>query len=225
MIVALDGPDGAGKSTQCREIMAWARCQGVSARTVSKWDVFDAGRLPFARFLRATDRIELRECIAEMGTTERILFLGWMNAVAATQAHCAAEELILLDGYLLKHAASEIILGGSPGLVSAVREATAEVDLVILLDVTPQVALQRKDGDLSPYECGTDPDSRPETFLSHQAALRSLLLEMAREHAWPLLTTDDPAATQQEIRRHICLLAERSRSPALRRLTRTRDGS
>lgn len=140
MIVALDGPDGAGKSTQCRRIVAGVQHQGVSARTVCKWDVFDAGRVPFARFLRASDRIELRECIAEMGTTERILFLGWMNAVTATSAQSAAERLILLDGYLLTHAASEIVLGGSPSLVSAVREATAEVDLVILLDVTPQVA-------------------------------------------------------------------------------------
>ena len=44
MIVALDGPDGAGKSTQVRDLVEWARATGYTAIVVGKWDVFQIGR-------------------------------------------------------------------------------------------------------------------------------------------------------------------------------------
>ena len=81
MIIALDGPDGAGKSTQLAHLTGWARDTGRTVRTVGKWELLDSGLVPSARFLRGTDRPELGRCIAEMPSPARMMFLAWMNAV------------------------------------------------------------------------------------------------------------------------------------------------
>lgn len=201
MIVALDGPDGAGKSTQARLIVAWAREHGLSARAVGKWEIFEPGVVPEARFLRGTDQLELRVCIAEMPSPARMLFLGWMNSMAAERARQANADLVVLDGYWVKHAASELLMGCEPGLVAAITDSMAPVDLLVYLDVTPEEALRRKDRDLAPYECGTDPECHPDRFLSHQAAVRQVMVEWARLHNWAVVTAPTPELAQNELRR------------------------
>ncbi len=197
MIVALDGPDGAGKSTQVAQLMAWAHEQGMSARAVGKWELFEPDTVPQARFLRGTDRAELRVCIAEMPSPARMMFLAWMNTMAADRARQATEDLVILDGYWIKHAASELLLGCDSVLVNAVAEAIAPADLVVYVDVTPEEALRRKDGDITPYECGTDLSCDPRRFLSHQAGMRQVMLDWARNYSWAVVPAGSRAATSQ----------------------------
>ncbi|MDQ2846413.1 MAG: thymidylate kinase [Actinomycetota bacterium] len=187
MILALDGPDGAGKSTQIGYLIDWARRRGLSVRAVSKWEILQPEIVPLARFLSGTDRAELRVCIAEMPSPARLMFLAWMNTVTAERASQASEDLVVLDGYWIKHAASELLLGCDSGLVDAVTEAIAPVDLVVYVDVSPAEALRRKGTDLTPYECGTDPTCDPRRFLSHQTGMRQLMLEWAHSRGWPVI--------------------------------------
>lgn len=200
MIVALDGPDGAGKSTQVRGLVEWARAAGHTAAVVGKWDVFRLGVVPQARFLRGTDLAELRTCIAEMPSPSRMLFLGWLNTAAATRAQQATEDLVILDGYWAKHAAAELLAGCPPQLVNAITAAIAPVDLIVYLDVTPDEALRRKGTDLAPYECGRDPGCSPERFLSHQAAVREVLLDWAETYHWTLIRPDSRQTIQDRLR-------------------------
>ncbi len=199
-LVALDGPDGAGKSMQARRLVEWARGRGLSARAVGKWEIFDHREVPEARFLRGTDQREFRVCIAEMSSPARMLMLSWMNTLAAERARVATEDLVVLDGYWVKHAASELLMGCDERLVEAMTDAIAAVDLIVYMDVTPDEALRRKAGDLSPYECGTDAECDPNRFLSHQAAARQMMLEWARRHNWAVVGEDTPEATQRSLR-------------------------
>jgi dTMP kinase len=201
VIVALDGPDGAGKSTQVRRLVEWANGAGQTAAVVGKWDVFTPGAVPQARFLRGSDRHDLRVCIAEMPLPARMLFLGWLNTTAATRAAETDADLVILDGYWAKHAATELLAGCEPRLVDAITSAIAPVDVVVYMDITPQEALRRKGTDLTPYECGRDPGCSPENFLSHQGAVRDVMLGWAHEHGWAVVRADSVDGTQEQLRR------------------------
>ncbi|WP_053732912.1 hypothetical protein [Nocardia sp. NRRL S-836] len=206
MIIALDGPDGAGKSTQVRDLVAWARAEGHSAAVVGKWDVFRHDVVPYARFLRGTDQVDLRTCIAEMPTPARMLFLGWMNATAATRALERTEDLVVLDGYRAKHAAAELLADCPPDLVHTINATMAPVDSVVYLDVTPEEALRRKGDDLAPYECGRDAGCSPARFLTHQTAVRRVLLDWARTRGWTVIPSDSQQNVQRALRDHVTAL-------------------
>lgn len=205
MIIALDGPDGAGKSTQVRDLVAWVQDLGHTARVVGKWDIFVPGVVPQARFLRGTDQYDLRTCIAEMPSPARMLFLGWMNTTAATRAQECDADVVILDGYWGKHAAAELLAGCPPELVHAITAAIAPVDTIVYLDVTPEEALRRKGTDLAPYECGRDPECSPVEFLRHQTAVREVLLQWADTLGWTVVDTRSREGTQEQLRQ--CVLA------------------
>ncbi|MFD7081296.1 thymidylate kinase [Streptomyces sp. NPDC059918] len=197
----MDGPDGAGKSTQVKRLQSWAESQGLSFRVVGKWQVFAEAEVPQARFLRGTTLDELRVCIAEMPNPARMLFLGWLNTLAAERARAAEADLVVLDGYWVKHAATELLAGCPEELVDAIVHAMAPVDTVVFFDVTPEEALRRKKGDITPYECGRDPECRPETFLAHQAATRDVMLGWADRRGWDVVRANTAEAAAQQLRK------------------------
>jgi thymidylate kinase len=200
VIVAIDGPDGAGKSTQIRQVEKWAADEGIACRVISKWDVFDQSLCPDSRFLRGTRREELRVCIAEMSSTSRCLFIAWLIASAVARARQAVAELVVLDGFWIKHAAAELILGTDPSLVEAIGAALGPVDAVLYLDVRPEESLRRKGRDITPYECGLDVELDATRFLAHQRRLRDQLLAWAAEYRWQVIGTDSVDGTQARIR-------------------------
>jgi dTMP kinase len=212
VIVALDGPDGAGKSTQVRRLIEWANGNGRTAAVVGKWDIFRSGVVPQARFLRGSDQHDLRVCIAEMPLPARMLFLGWMNTTAATRAVETDADLVILDGYWAKHAATELLAGCDRRLVDAITSAIAPVDVVVYMDITPEEALRRKGTDLTPYECGRDPGCSPENFLRHQGVVRDLMLEWAGEYGWAVVRADSVDGTQEQLQR---IVAEAMAAPRL----------
>lgn len=203
MIVAIDGPDGAGKSTQIRMLAAWARERGLACRVVSKWDLLDAGAHPETRFLRGTTLEELRACVSEMPSPARALFLMWLISCAGGAGGIGGHdgELVIMDGFWVKHAAAELEYGCDPEIVEALTGCLPAVDALVYLDVTPEVALARKGDDLTPYECGREPGCSPEGFLRHQRAVRARLLRWAAERGWHVLDTADRDGVQEGLRR------------------------
>ncbi|MFI1913346.1 hypothetical protein [Nocardia sp. NPDC020380] len=196
----MDGPDGAGKSSQVKRLASWAHSLDMSFRVVGKWQVLEEAAVPQARFLRGTTLDELRVCIAEMPSPSRMLFLGWLNTFAAERTRQAEEDLVVLDGYWIKHAATELLAGCPQSLVDAIVDAMAPADLVVFFDVTPEEALRRKKGDITPYECGLDPECRPERFLSHQAAVRDVMLDWARTRGWDVIRANTADAAHHRMR-------------------------
>ena len=190
MLIALVGSDGAGKSLQARRLCDRLAAQGRVVERVDMWDLLDPERHPEARFFTG-GRPMLRNCIAEMAPPARGLFLFWMIASVVTERRAAAPDAVLVvDGYWYKHAAAEHALGA--GDTVAVR--MPEPDLVLHLDVSPAVALARKQPDgLTLYECGCDGSRAPASFLAHQAKVRCVLQRWARERGWCRIDADRDA--------------------------------
>jgi dTMP kinase len=200
VIVAIDGPDGAGKSTHVELLRGWLERCGVDCTVVSKWDVLDAEHHPEARFLRETDRQELTACVAEMPRPARSLFIMWLYAETAARA-ARVPGVVLLDGFWMKHAAAELAYGADRDLVEAIVAKLGAVDAVLYLDVTPEEALRRKGGALTPYECGLDAGRDSAKFLARQAAIRDQLLEWADRDGWLRVEGVTVEEVQTEIRR------------------------
>jgi thymidylate kinase len=207
VIVAIDGPDGAGKSTHVALLHDWLTEQGIASEVVSKWHVLDAQYHPDTRFLRGTELAEFRLCIAQMPSLARSLFIMWLYAeVVDRAAKVAPGTVVILDGFWMKHAAAELAYGCDPRLVDAIVANMAAgigtVDAVLYLDVEPEVALERKLQSLTPYECRLDMDRSPAHFIEQQMAIRSRLLEWADREGWLRVAASGPLeATQREIRK------------------------
>jgi thymidylate kinase len=215
MLIAVDGPDGAGKSTHVALLADWLAARGVPCEVVSKWQVLDPDRQPESRFLRGTNRRELQRCVAEMPSPARAMFIMWLYAQTAARAvRLAADGVVLVDGYWMKHAAAELVYGTDPRAVDGMLAAMPAVDAVFHLDVDPVEALRRRQGELTPYECGLDPTLDPARFLLAQRAIRTLLTDRARRGGWHYVPPGPVEQMQAELRAQVWALLAPTLVPA-----------
>jgi thymidylate kinase len=182
-MIAIAGCDGAGKSTLVRNLAAALAERGFETEIVDKWDLFDASRYPECAFLTGGPE-RLKQCVPAMEGVARALFIFWMIALTLKPIRRdAADKVYLLDGYWMKHAAAEILLGCAPEVVLAAVNALPEADLTFFLDVSPATASGRRQSQ-SRYECGRASESSPAAFSLHQTKLRALLSEWADARGW-----------------------------------------
>lgn len=193
MLIAIVGADGAGKST----VTALGREQLIAAgyptRRVDRWDIVDNPAYPTAQFL-APDERQVRSCAARMSSPPRLLFLLWAAAMALLedQREPEPDEVTLLDGYWMKHAASEIAYGLDRGWVEDVARGLPRPDLTVYLRVTPELAWERKGGRPFPYECGMDMTCSQASFLAHQRKVHGVLDEWAEQQGWAVVDGAQP---------------------------------
>jgi len=185
MLIALIGADGAGKSTVAAAAREQLVAAGYPARTLDRWDIVGNPAYPTARFL-APDEREVRSCAARMGNPSRLLFLLWASAMALTDEwrEPVLDEVTVLDGYWMKHAASEVAYGLDRTWVEQVAAGLPPPDLGIYLRTTPELAWERKGGRPFPYECGMDMSCSRASFLAHQRVLHGVLDEWADRFGW-----------------------------------------
>jgi dTMP kinase len=195
VLIAVYGNDGAGKSLLVRRLAQQLQADGKRVQVIDKWDILQAQLHPDCASFLIDDLPALRVAIARMQPLPRLLFLFWTISTAMQRIDREA-DLVLLDGYWMKHAAAEIALGQDPALVLALARAFQVPELQLYLDVTPAVAFERKRGALTPYECGCAPVCTEHGFVRHQAAVRQLLREWAAREA-VLLDADAPAQAVQ----------------------------
>jgi dTMP kinase len=197
VLVAVVGADGAGKSTVTSSLVAELEQRGVPARRVDRWDVVDNPHYPSARFLKP-DIPDIRRSVADMPSQLRFLFLLWTIGTALLDeqgSDADPEGVVLLDGYWMKHAASEIIYGSDPRWIESAVSELPVPDLVIYMHLDPAVAWRRKVGiDLVPYECGMDVTCSQDAFIRHQQALQSLLLAWSQRDHWVKIDASLPPA-------------------------------
>ena len=165
---------------------------GYTARRLDRWDIVDNPAFPAARFLKANVK-DIRSCVADMPNPARLLFLLWLMSMAMS-ADCgkhAKEEIVLIDGYWMKHVASEIAYGLDENWTRNVAAALPVPDLVIYLQLSPEEAWLRKRGSLVPYECGMDASCPESGFLAHQRRIQGFLDSWRDRYGW---TTVDASA-------------------------------
>jgi dTMP kinase len=187
-LVAVVGADGAGKSTMTGLLAERLTAAGRPASRVDRWDIVGDPRYPTASCLTSTVS-EARTCTGHMSGTPRLLFLLWASVLSLTDRDGGLPgEIVLLDGYWMKHAASEIAYGADPAWVESVASGLPPADLVVYLRLAPEVAWRRKEGRPMVYECGLDPTCSHEAFLRHQGAIQAVLDGWAQRYGW--LTVD-----------------------------------
>ena len=184
MIIALGGSDGVGKTTIMSRFVAKLNEQGYLVHAVGRWDIVDNPAYPSTRFLKSDIR-DLRNCVAAMPPLPRLTFLLWTMHMALTPYNAEHDRtIVVIDGYWMKHAASEIAYGVDENYVAALTGRLPRADITFLLDAPLDELYKRKSGDLVPYECAMDPACSRENFILHQSKIRNTLSRWARTHDW-----------------------------------------
>lgn len=199
MLVAVTGCDGAGKSTQVRQVGRWLEARGWRTEVIDRWEILDAEKFPECRFIRST-REEVRVCNSEMEGLARAMFLFWTISLTLERADLRDPlRVYLLDSYWMKHAAAEIEFGCDPAWIEATVRCLPPADATVYLDITPEEALRRKP-DVTPYECARNPDLNPEDFVSHQSKMRRRLLGWAGDYGWEVVSSlQEPERVTEQI--------------------------
>jgi dTMP kinase len=211
MIVALAGSDGVGKTTILLRLVDELISNGHSARAVGRWDIVDNPAYPSTRFLKADIR-DLRNCVAAMPPTPRLMFLLWTMHMSLSPYDAEGERsIIIVDGYWMKHAASEIAYGVDESYVAALTDRLPRADLTFLLDAPLEHLYERKAGDLVPYECGMDPACSRESFITHQTKIRATLARWTAAFGW---TSIDVARPVDQIVRDLAAAIQLRAMPA-----------
>ena len=138
ILVALEGIDGTGKSTQARRLTAIFREQGYAVTLLR-----EPTMSPWGRRIRAAMTAGHR---ALAPSQELDLFLQdrRYDVAAHITPALAARQLVLMDRYYFSTMAYQGALGIDPEHIRRLNEAFAPVpDLVLLLMVPPAQALER----------------------------------------------------------------------------------
>lgn len=193
MLVALAGPDGAGKTTASRALIHELARDGINAISLDRFAILDKDRSPSARFVNA-DIQQLRAYVLRMSAPQRLLFILWSMSVTLEKrpSATAKDELIIYDSYWMKFAAAEIIYGIPEAAALAIAELLPQADITIYLRISPEQALERKRDDLVPYECGMDSACTSECFLRHQRRIQAQLDVWAERNGWIPLDAGGP---------------------------------
>jgi dTMP kinase len=195
VIISLVGSDGAGKSTVSRLATDRLTAEGQLIDRIDRWDIVDNPAYPATRFMRP-DVPDTRLCVAEMPNASRFLFLMWsigMALLGRAPGASRPEAVTLLDGYWMKHAASETVYGLNRPWVESVVTGLPPSELVVYLRLSPEQAWERKVGrDVVPYECGMDPECGRASFLTHQRRILTVLDDWSARFGWLEIDASQP---------------------------------
>lgn len=140
-LIVVEGPEGAGKSTQLAHLAAWVAARGLSAHLVR-----EPGTSVVGQEIR---RLVLDPSHSVSPRTEALLFMAARAELVASelQPGLQAGRLILADRFFLSTYAYQIHGRGLPeaDVVAANRFATQGLvpDLTLLLQLDPTAGLER----------------------------------------------------------------------------------
>jgi dTMP kinase len=181
--IALDGPDGGGKTTQVARLVSWLESLGKEVVACR-----DPGGTGLGDRLRSIvlDRSELQIGIR----AETLLYMASRAQLVEQTIRPAIEKgwFVVSDRYLLANVVYQGYAGGvavdDVWQVGRVATGGLMPDLTLLLDVPPQVAQTRVGAPRDRIE------DRPESF---RAAVRSGFLEAAATYPAPIVVIDASA--------------------------------
>lgn len=209
MIAAIVGADGAGKSTV---VQALRERLGDDTRVIDRWDIVgNSEEYPTADFIKPEKRY-VRTCSALMSAESRLLFLLWTSIASVVERKSAEPpgSVVLLDGYWMKHAASEIAYGLDQRWVEQVVAGLPGVDIVLYLCSDPETAWSHISDRVVPYECAMDLTCAKPSFMDHQKKIHEVFDAWADWPGWVTVDARQPldAVIDEAIQRIGALSAE-----------------
>ncbi len=134
MLIALEGIDGAGKGTQARLLVEWLRGRGYRVHLTGEPTSGEIGRL-LRRMLVSGELLS---------RTEALLFAADRSEhLREIEGRLAAGEVVVTDRYVYSSLAYQSASGLELEWVRQINSFAPEAELVLYLDLPPQVALER----------------------------------------------------------------------------------
>lgn len=204
LFVALEGIDGAGKTTVLREIGRRAADQGLALLALEKKSRSHPDPIVQRQLLGLHDLLWTdweADPFLTMGPLHWAhLMAGWFATLQQAFIAPALREsrTVVVDTWIYKFIArlqSKQLIPDAT--VLTIFDSIPRPDLVIRLNVSPEVALRRKDR-LTIGESGNPTSGAPsdQDFLTHQADLAARLDEFGRAEGWSAIDVDGLSVSQ-----------------------------
>lgn len=158
-IVCITGMDGTGKSTLVKKLSETFPSSFVS----NIWDIIE-GDMKIVLFQSKRD---IDSYLCSLSPDSRLLFLAHALKFSIDRALSFDNEIIIINAYYYKYFATELALGASEKLVSALIDNFPDPTCVIHLSLPPEMAAARKDV-YSRYECGISKKPNSSEFIEFQ---------------------------------------------------------
>jgi dTMP kinase len=202
MLIAFEGIDGAGKTTVASLLVAELSASGFKVIEATKRQPGVSS--PFAREqLHALAArlwgIPHDQRLGELGSLHWIYlnaaYFAGVHHALTEEVRVGAADIVIFDNWIHKFAA-RVATNGRYQLDEVLRitEFLPQPDIVFLLDVTPEVAAERKPF-ASELERGSLGNGERD-FSSYQALIRDLLSRMATRFGWPVVPAGSKPAGQ-----------------------------
>lgn len=228
MLVALEGIDGAGKSTVATRLPARLEAAGHGPVELWRKKDHDVADPALRAHLHALHDLLWGDPAGEPDQdvlgTRHYLFLhaAWFAAVTSLRVGPlrADRRSAVVDGWYYRSVVKAVLRAGVPEAwaLSLFEDGDAP-DVVVLLDVDPGVAWRRRGGVFSASELGRwdgQAGDAEHAFRTYQTQVRRLLLDMAGRAGW-CVVRPDPSWTPDEVLEHTCArVMSRLPSPAPR---------
>jgi dTMP kinase len=170
-LLCITGTDGSGKSTLLGHLRGFIASElGKDVRCVSLWDQVTSG----SRAGAFRSRDEVKTYVGRLSSLGRFLFVLHLWAESLGIAAEEHADVLLLDAYWYKYAATEIALGCDKGRILAAASIFPVPTATWHLQVDPQLAASRK-SHFGAYECGYSGACVSASFVIFQRKIRAEL--------------------------------------------------
>src|SRR5215212_4587893 len=182
-LIAVEGIDQAGKHTVCSWLVNELRGHGVPAQLIGFPDYSTPLGEVIAQFLRSeySFPLEVRQHLYAANRWERVAEIRkWLQSGNA----------IVVDRYSASNIAYGVAQGLDAGWIRNIESRLPPADITLLLDISPQVSLERKPYQRDAYEGRLD-------LLD---GARKAYLSLARDPSWVVI---DAAAERDTVRERV----------------------
>lgn len=184
-LIAIEGPDGCGKSTQTKNLAEWLKSEGYEIRVTQ-----EPTKNPIGRIIRKS----LQGNIELSAETEALLFaadrLDHIEKVIAPNLN--EEKIVISERYVHSSLAYQTSRGLPSEWVEKINEYALEPSLTILIDIPPKVGADRMNS-----------TRKLDTFdedLNLQRKVRNNYLKIAEERG---IEPIDGTKTEEEVKDEI----------------------
>ena len=199
VFIAFEGIDGAGKTTVVQALSALMRSDGVDDVQILRKTPDAGGDHPAAPQIRQLYELIWGSRDDEPGSDpldahiHLFLHAAWFAALHRSRVQPLRDRagaIAFADGWYYRTVVKAVTRGVPEEWALSLIEHAARPDLVVLLDVDPVVAWERRAGRFRPSELGTweglvgDPR---DTFVAYQSRIRTGLEGLARRFSWEVV--------------------------------------